>query len=182
MSSHRVSLALFAAILAMLAAAWVFWPRPQPVAGQSVPLPPAPEVRTVEKVVERVKYVKVYPDAAKADVDLPEPVAANPAKKLTATGKLHAEDRPYTLTAVLDTTTGESEVYARPDPLPWLAPDTRTEVGVFYGYKDGEQAIRIDGRQTLVRVKALRLGAVASADATPGNIDTFIGVGAWMRW
>lgn len=168
--------ALIAVVVGVLAYD-LFASQPSPV-GVSTPLPPAKEVVTVEKVVEKVKYVKVYPEKVKTKL-LPAPVAKDPDKRVTATGKLDAEDRPYTLTSVLDVWTGESEVYARPDPLPWIAPSVRTDVGVFIGYKNGEQTVRIEGRQEVLRLKALRLGALASADVAPGGADGFVGVGAW---
>lgn len=171
-----------ALILGIALAVVLLWPDDKPAVGVSAQLPPAKEVRTVEKVVEVPKLVYVYPPKAKAKLDLPAEVAKDPDKHVTATGKLDAEDRPYTLTSVLDVETGESAVYARPDPLPWLAPNTTSEVGVFAGYKDGEQAIRLEARQELLRVKALHVGAIGSADMTPGNIDGFIGVGVWARW
>ena len=114
MANNRVSLALSGVILLLLTLAWTFWPRAKPDVGQSVQLPPAKEVRTVEKIVYQVKYVKVYPDKVKAKLDLPAAVAADVKKKVVATGKLDAEDRPYTLSAVLDVESGDAAVYARP--------------------------------------------------------------------
>ena len=172
-------IAVIVIVSAVLLLASALWPRkPQPV-GQAVPLPPAVEVRTVERVVIQPKIIYVYPDKVKDDLNLPGPVVADTAKKVTATGKLAAEDRPYTMSAVLDTETGLSEIHARPDPLPWLAPGKRTEAAAFLGYKDGDPALRIEARHELLRVKALRLGAVASADATATELDGFVGVGVW---
>lgn len=182
MKPERIIPYALALVLGIALAVVLLWPQAKPAVGVSAPLPPAKEVRAVEKVVEVPKLVYVYPPKVKDKLDLPADVAKDPDKSVTATGKLDAEERPYTMTAVLDLKTGESAVYARPDPLPWLAPNTTSEVGVFAGYKDGEQAIRIEGRQELLRVKALHVGAVGSADITPGDIDGFVGVGAWARW
>lgn len=163
----------------LLAVVWTFWPSPAPEVGVSAPLPPATEVRTVEKVVERVKYVKVYPSETKQNLDLPKDVVADPVKKVTATGKLSADERPYTMTAVLDTSSGESEVYARPDPLPWVAVSTKSQVGLFYGYKGHEPVLRLHGVQEVLQVKALRAGATAALDS---DGETFVGLGVWARW
>ena len=123
------------AVIVAALALWTFWPREQPQVDVAAPLPPAPEVRTVEKIVVQPKLVYVYPDEVKPKLGLIEEVAKDPAKKVTATGKLKAEERDYTLSAVLDTATGESQVYARPDPLPWVGPGRQVAVGMAHGLK-----------------------------------------------
>lgn len=170
---------LFGAAVVLLVA---YWPKPQPQVGESAVLPAAKEVAKVEKVRTEVKVVYVYPDKVKEKLDLPATVQEDTTKRVSATGKLDAEERPYTLTAVLDTDTGGSEVYARPDPLPWVTVSTKSNVGLAYGLKNGEPAIRLHGQQEILRLKAVRVGVTASADAVGGDVDTFIGVGAWASW
>lgn len=155
--------AILAAVLFGLAI-WTFWPREKPEVGESAKLPPAKEVRTVEKIIERVKYVKVYPPEVKAKLNLPLAVVKDDGKKVIATGKLDADERPYTMSAVLDTATGEAEVYARPDPLPWLAPGKRVAVGVAYGLSNGQQTGKLYAERDLLQVKALHAGARAEID------------------
>lgn len=138
---------------------FTFWPREKPEVGVSAPLPPAKEVRTVEKVRTEVKVVYVYPEKVKAKLDLPPAVVDDKAKQVIATGKLAADARDYTLSAVLDTDTGNSEVYARPDPLPWIGPGKRGAVGVAYG-TTAKAYISHD----LLQVKALHAGARAEID------------------
>ena len=99
-----------------------------------------------------------------------------------ASSKVKADDHPHTITTTLDQTTGEFTSYDRTDPLPWVAVDTRTEIGMYYGLKNGEQAVRLEGRQALLQVKALHVGAVASVDVMRGEVDSFVGVGVWARW
>ena len=83
---------------------------------------------------------------------------------------------------MIDANTGETTTLDRVEPLPWLAVSTKTEIGAFYGVKNGAPAFRIQAQQELLRVKALHLGAVASADVARGDIDTFVGAGVWARW
>lgn len=173
----RLILAAIAVLLALIA--WTFWPRTEPAVGQSVVLPPATEVRTVEKIVERVKYVKVYPAKVKAKLDLPAPVVADAEKKVTATGKLKAEGRDYTLAAVLDVATGESEVYARPDPLPWLGPGRRGAIGIAYGLANGEPTGKLYAQHDLLQVKALHAGARAEVDQRG---EYWVGATLEYRW
>lgn len=179
MKNHRVSLLLAAVILLLLSAAWTFWPREKPAIGESVPLPAAREVRTVEKIVYRPKLVYVYPDKVKAKLNLPDPVVKDDTKKVLATGKLEAEDRPYTLSAVLNTETGDSQVYARPDPLPWIGPGKRGAVGLAYGWKNGKPTGQLYAQHDLLQVKALHAGARGVVDQ---DGDTFVSLYAEYRW
>lgn len=173
----RLILAAAAVLLAL--AAWTFWPRPVPEVGQAVALPPAKEVRTVEKIVERPKVVYVYPDKVKQDIGLPSDHIGDATKKVIATGKLDAEDRPYTLSAVLDIETGDSRVYARPDPLPWLGPGRRGAIGIAYGLANGEPTGKLYAQHDLLQVKALHAGARAEIDQRG---DWWAGGYVEMRW
>lgn len=148
-----------AAFLLFAAIVWTFWPRQKPEVGVSAPLPPAKEVRTVEKVRTEVKVVYVYPEKVKAKLYLPPAVVDDKAKQVIATGKLAAEERDYTLSAVLDTETGQSEVYARPDPLPWIGPGKRGAAGIAYG-----TTAKAYVYHDLLQVKALHAGARAEID------------------
>lgn len=170
-------IALAAVIVAALAL-WTFvdkFNRPEP--GVSAPLPPAKEARGVDKVRTEVKVVYVYPDKIKKALDLPAPVQADAAKQVLATGKLKAEARDYTLSAVLDTQTGQGEVYARPDPLPWIGPGQQGAIGLAYGIKNGTPMGRAYARHDLLRVKALHAGALATLDQ---DGDWF--AGGYVEW
>lgn len=170
-------LAIIAILSGLAAAAWTFWPREAPKVGVASPLPPAVEVRTVEKIVEKIKYIKVYPDEVKRDMGLPDAVAEDPGKRLTTTAKLDADDRPYTLSTVVDAETGESMIYARPDPLPWLAPGKRGEIGIAYGLKNGELGARLYAGHELLRLKALSMGVAGTLDQ-----DGDLYAGAYMEF
>lgn len=143
---------------------WTFWPHPAPEVGKAEPLPPAKEAKREAKVPVPVKTVYVYRDRVKRDLDLPAPVVADQAKKVIATGKLDAEERPYTLSAVLDIETGDAKVYARPDPLPWIGPGRRGAVGMAYGLANGEPTAKAYAQHDLLQVKALHAGARAELD------------------
>ncbi|MEN6540841.1 MAG: hypothetical protein ABFC67_14635 [Mizugakiibacter sp.] len=162
--ANRVSLILFAMLLIGAASAWSLWPREKPAVGVSAPLPPAKEAKGEAKVPLQIRTVYVYRDRVKRKLDLPAPVMADPNKQVITTGKLDAEERPYTMTAVLDTQTGESQIYARPDPLPWLAPGKRGAVGIAYGVSDKGPDARLYGYRDLLQVKALHAGARGDLD------------------
>ena len=153
---------ILAVVLAALLA-WNFWPREKPVVGESVQLPPAKEVRMVEKIIIQPKLVYAYHDKSKTELNLPDSVTTDAQKKLIATGKLNAEDRPYTLSGVLDTQTGHAEIYARPDPLPWIGPGKHGAIRLTQWHNGVTQ---IDASHDLLQVKALHAGISGRADTS----------------
>jgi hypothetical protein len=169
----------FLIVATVLAAMWMALPYREDPVSTHVEARPAPEIAKVP--TERVECVPVvvYKQVAKDKLNLPPSVKADPGKRVIAATRTPADERPHTVTTLLDMGTGEAVTFDRPDPLPWLAPGKRTEAAAFLGYKDGDPALRIEARHELLRVKALRLGAVASADATATELDGFVGVGVW---
>lgn len=134
------------------------------------------------------KPLKTYAPKAKAAVKLPQAVQADTAAVVLQSSRVAASDRAQTVTAVLDTETGETRQYVVDEPLPWLDTTVRSDAGVYLGLKRGEPTIRAQARAQIAQVKELRLGALASADMPlngerPGvQAEYFIGVGAWMQW
>ncbi len=132
--------------------------------------------------------VKTYAPKAKAAVKLPQPVQSSTAAVVLESSRIAASDRAQTVTAVLDTETGETRQYVVDEPLPWLDTTVRADAGVYLGLKRGEPTIRAQARAQIAQVKELRLGVLASADMPlngerPGvQAEGFIGVGAWMQW
>lgn len=159
-----------------------FKPEPAPV-NVHMPAKPAPQVSRETTVPVVVKApIKVYRPEVKRKLKLPDAVQANPEQHVVASSRTVADERPHTVTTVLDTSTGEFTTLDRAEPLPWIGVSTKTEIGAFYGVKNGEPAFRVQAQQEFLRVKALHLGAIASADFARGEADTFVGVGAWARW
>lgn len=154
----------WALLCAICAAVYTYWPRHVQETGKSEQLPPATDVRTVERVVEKIKYVKVYPPETKAKLGLPTDHIVDANKKVMATGGLDAEARPYTLSAVIDTGTGEAEIFARPDPLPWIGPGKQGAVGIAYGIGPEGQTGKVYWYQELIRLKRIHAGLRAEAD------------------
>lgn len=143
---------------------------------------PAPQVKKVPTVSVQTAPVHAYAPEAKVNLKLPEHVRMDKAKHVVAATRTQADERPHTVTTVLDAATGEVMTYDRAEPLPWIAVRPRTELGAFVGYKFGEPALRIEARQDLMQVKGMHLGAIATADATASGVDGFVGIGVWARW
>lgn len=155
-----------------------FKPDPAPP-GIHMPATPAPEIRLEETVPIIIDFVKVYKPAVKKKLKLPPAVQSDAKQHVVASTKTPNDERPHTVTTVLDTSTGEFTSYDRAEPLPWLAVSTKTQIGLFFGLKGGDQVIRLQGQQELLQIKAMRVGATATLDS---DGETFIGVGAWARF
>lgn len=159
-----------------------FKPEPAPT-NVHMPAKPAPQVSRETTVPIKVdKPVKVYRPEVKRKLKLPAAVQADPEQHVVASSRTVPDERPHTITTTLDTRTGEFTTLDRAEPLPWIAVSTKTEIGAFYGVKNGEPAFRVQAQQELLRVKALHVGAVASADVVRGDVETYVGVGVWARW
>jgi len=169
---------------ALITALILGWPRGvTPTTEQAEALPPA---------VPDKPSVIVPPPAAKAPyvaqpktpqlrkkTKLPPALFDGPENFILATGQLDAEERPYTLSSVLDRRTGETQVYAVADPLPVFSLSDRGSMGVFYGVKGGDPVFRATLSQEVFRVKAVRAGATASLDS---DGEWFAGLGAEVKW
>lgn len=181
--SQRNSIILLMVIVCVLEAIifFQFFHEAAPV-GVHVEAEPAREVARVPRVTVPVKAVQAYAPAAKKKLKLPPRIQQDERKHVVAASRTPADERPHTVTTVLDSGTGEVTTYDRAEPLPWMAVNTKSEAGAFYGYRNGEPALRVEARQELLQVKALHVGAIASADATANGVDGFVGVGVWARW
>lgn len=161
---------------------FAFKPEPAPT-NEHLIAKDAPQVsRETTVPVAVAAPLKVYRPEVKRKLKLPDTVQANPQQHVLASSRTAADERPHTVTTVIDAATGEATTFDRAEPLPWLGVSTKTEIGAFYGVKNGVPAFRVQAQQELLRVKALHLGAVASADMQRGDVDTYVGVGVWARW
>lgn len=166
---------------------WIVWKdyfSPIDRAGQVVVAKPAGEVSGKPTVTVSVQSVQAYPDAVKKKLNLSKSVAGDVKKKVVAASKIAASYHPHTVTTLLDTGTGQFETYVRTDPLPWVAFTSRGGAGVYYGMKNGEQAVRLQARQDLLQFKAIHVGAIASMESvmSTGQTDVFVGIGGEYRW
>lgn len=140
--------------------------------------PLAPELRSAHTDRLECQPVVVYRDA-KVRVGIPASAATDPTQHLTTATKLPASSNPATVSAVFDETTGETSIYVRRDPLPWLDFTRRAEIGIDYGYTPSGITTRLSAATDLVNIKSLRFGATGNI-AQDGNY--FVGVSARVLW
>jgi hypothetical protein len=162
--------------------------RERPSVGVAMQAKADPQVAKETKTDTPVQSgtVKTYAPETKRKLDLPAAVQADATKQVVESSRVPADDHPQTVTTVIDTKTGATETFVARDPLPLLALDPAGEAGLYYGYRNGAKAIRIEARQGLFMVKAVHVGVTGSVDQVVGGGQTppagFVGVGAWTRW
>jgi len=177
-----------AGIVVLLAAGgygvWLFTRQPVDTT-VAVVAKPAPAVVKVKRKVVPVKQVVVYAEEAKANLKLPPSVIANNEQQVTGATTVAPTERRVTVTSVLDTQTGETTTYTKPEPYPWIAVESRGEARFDYGYKVSRgQTIpmpvgRLSVVHDFVQVKGFHAGVNVALD-TDGA--AFAGVGIGYRW
>jgi len=177
------------ALLVLTALAYAFWwfMRQRVDTSVAVEAPIARAIAKVEQVDTPVAggQVRTFKPAAKVKAKLPPAVIANPDQQVTGATTVKPTERPVTVTSVIDTKTGETTTFSKPDPYPWLAVESRGEVRFDYGYKAsrGKPIPMPVGRLSVVhdfvQVKGFHAGVNGALD-TDGT--TFVGVGVGYRW
>lgn len=173
--------------LATIAAisAYQWWNKPPVDTTVAVIAKPAPVIAKAKKKVVKPKQVIVYADEAKAKLKLPPSVLANAEQQVTGATVVSPSERRVTVTSVLDTRTGETTTYTKPEPYPWLAVESRGEARFDVGYKITREALvpmpvgRLTVTHNFLQVKALHLGVNAAVDS---DGTAFVGVGLAFRW
>lgn len=158
-----------------------FKPVTAPV-GVHIEAPASPVVRGVGKEAVQSVPLRAYKPAAKKKLDLPATIQADQDKHVVSSVKTPNDERKHTITTIVDSQTGEFTTYDRVEPLPWIGVTTKSEVGAYLGLKNGQPAIRVEGRQEVLQIKSVRIGAIGSVDVTQSGVDKFVGIGAWVRW
>lgn len=189
-SALRLFLVFVLCALAM-SGAWYWWVSTgtpvQPGTVEAVPATPAPQLALSPlAVIEVTAPIKARAPTAKKALKLPDAVQADQSQHVLDAARIAPSDRAQTVTAVLDATTGETRTYVVAEPLPWLDFRQRGDAGAYLGVKHGEPTLRLQARHEFAQVKAMHLGALASADlpinGSRQDPDVFVGVGAWVSW
>lgn len=181
MIRRDIKLCLVAFVLGLLVAAGICaWMALKPSL-PSVLAPVAKELAKEKPTLLTCKPILVYRDAVEKKLGLPDIVKRDASKHVVASSRVAPSDYPHTVTAVYDDRSGGVDMFARQDPLPWLAFNRRGALGVAYGFKgdhDGAVA-RVYGRLDLLQVKRLHAGLLGDID----NAGGWYGGGfAEVRW
>ena len=164
-ASHSIALVLGGAIVAG-ACAYSTLKKSLP----SVPAQTSKDLAKVDKETLKCLPVIVYKDKAKDKLGLPTAVSEAPEQRVLGATQVNQNERPTTVSAVLNTNSGETVFYQRLDTLPWLAFNRRATLGVAYGFKNDHNGaeIRVYGKVELLQIKALKAGLMGDVDNARG--------------
>ena len=184
---REVVIAVESAVLAVVIYQGATGGTDRPPVGVAVAARPEPVLSRETKADTPIASgtVKTYAPEAKQKLRLPDAVQANQDERVIEASRVPADDHPQTVATVIDTRTGATETYVVRDAMPLLALDTAGDAGLYYGWRGGVRAFRLEARQSLFGVKGVRFGAIGSLDQPVGGQgapSTFVGVGAWVRW
>lgn len=184
---HYLRTILVLIVVAMIAYFWWLLKQPKPDQAVAAETPTAPVVVKVPTVKTPIAggTVRTLKPAAKVKLKLPEPVVQNDDQQVTSATVVAPSERKTTVSTVIDTKTGETTAYSKPEPYPWLAVESRGEARLDYGYKmtRGEltprPVSRLSVTHNFIQVKALHVGVNAALDS---DGTAFVGVGLAYRW
>ena len=177
-----ITIAVVAVLSLVITASLRF--RPKPVITQET-FTVAPEPKQTKKIkrveVPVKKVVALEKTAVVKKLDIPEQAVKGERKQITATASIPPYEGKTTVVSVLDTESGESEIIARQEPLPFAELKSRFQVGLnYYPFKSetlGEYAL--DANYTFGRISALR-GQIKGEVDTKGNWKA--GVRVYAEW
>jgi len=188
MGSNWKNYAIATLAVALFVSLWVGGRNPVEPIGAAIPAAPAAEVKNTPKVETPVafKSVPAYPKSSKQKLGLPDPVQKNDNKQVIEAAQIPADDHKRTVSCVQDTQTGQADIYVRRDPLPLLAFDYGGDAGLYFGLRNGAQALRFEARQGFFTVKEIHFGALGSIEQQINGASvppvSFIGGGLWGSW
>ena len=171
-------------IAGILLAACAVWysSKPAPVApvGEVRPAQEAHEITDVPHETIHPAAVIVHTAAAKTDLGLSPKVIADPAEHVVVADTVKCQDdHPQTVVALLNDQTGVVTNEQKTEPLPWIAVETKSDVGLYYGFKRGVTVLRGAFNYEVLEVKALHFGVTASVD---NDGELFAGVGVKYKF
>lgn len=150
-----LKLVAFTFALVLLAAICAYFLKPAPIpVNTPQKAQVAASVAKAQTEMVKVPAVKVL---KKADiykkVKVPPEVIVNPQKQITAVVDVPASKAGTEVTSVIDTDTGETEIYYAEKPLPFFAFENEKRVGVGYQVvTNGDQEVKVYAEYTFARI------------------------------
>lgn len=142
------------------------------------------EPTTTVQVSKPIRVFK-HNKKIKTEVKLPEPVVQDEKQQVLQVSKIPDvnDNESQVVTSVLNLDTGNVENYVAPAPTPLIAINKHGEVGMYFGVKNGQAAVRLQAKQGIVDIKSVHINAIGSVDQTAdGKTSYFVGGGASYNW
>jgi len=174
------------AVLAVTSAVVAWYRGEHPPVASKTEYVKIPEIQTVTKIkritVPVEKVVTLEKPVVVEKLKLSETIAKDDAKQVISTGEVASYEGKTNVVAILDTKTGESQIIAKQEPLPFIDFVNKREVGLRYGYGSASKLSMeadIYGRWDFLRVGNVHLGVYGEVN-TNGDGKAMISAG--YRW
>lgn len=160
-----------AAVVAVVGIAlWSCYPSVQtpPKAKEPQLATPAKETTKVQKESVSVsggKVVVLKKEQVKKEVIIPQEVADNPQKQITAVVTTPPAPAGTEVISVVNTDTGITQIYATPKEPSLFEFVNQKRVGVAYGLSSGGTTLKVFGEWTVIRISKVHIGLQAEATA-----------------
>jgi len=150
--------AIGALLFAFMVVAWWTYQHP----AKAVVAQAAAEIAGQKTRAVPCSQLNVYPDSAKKKLGITDGPG-----KLTGASKVADDNHPHTVAAVTNPDTGDTQIYVRDDPLPWIAFNQRKELSVYWGGESGHSGAvwRTQARFDFMQIKALNISGIATLDS-----------------
>lgn len=153
------------ALAAVLVAAWDhFLPAPPAPVGEYTATKEDKAVSGMDKQpVTGGAPVKALPNpTAKVRLGMSKELQSDPSKHVVDTAQFPITYQPFTAVATYDDKTGEVNITAKNDPMPWLAAERRSYMRMGYGVKTGKGAVgQLAVGTNVVQMKSVHIGGSA---------------------
>jgi len=183
MMKRAAIIIMFILLVLAVTSAIVSWYRSVPVTSKTEYVN-VPQIRTVTKIkriaVPVEKVITIEKQVIVEKLKLPEEISRDVNKQVIATGEVAPYEGRTNVVAVLDTKSGESQIIAKQEPLPFIDFENKKEIGVRYGatIKNGQE-VDVYGRWDFLRVGNVHVGVYGEANTT-GDGKAMVSVG--YRW
>lgn len=151
--SEKKALVLLLTLVVLAAVVGYYREKPQLPTIKPVVMTPASAVKNVPVEAVAVKNLKIYKKSAlQKKVQLPEEVLADDNQQVTAVVDVPPTEGGAEVSSVTDVVTGETRIYAREKPLPFLDFENEKRIGVGYGVGTQGATAKIFASWSFLRV------------------------------
>lgn len=139
-----------------------------PVAQGFSPAPEIPEAAAIPKVVIVPQKIHVYQkEEAVKKLALPEPIKSAPTLQISSSAIVEPNEGKTEVVGVINTTTGDTDMYVKPLSPPFFEFVNEKEVGIWAGMSSEGRDFMLDARWTFMRVWKLRFAVKGEIEYLP---------------
>lgn len=157
---------IFALMLIAIASLVWSWYKPAEVKTEYVTVPQIKEVVKIQRVEVPVeKIITIEKDRIIEKIKLPDWIAKDSDKQVTATGTIGAYEGETDIVSVIDVKTGEGSLSVSLKPLPFISFENDKEIGIRYGVTTKGMQTDIYGQWDFLRIGRVHVGVYGEVNS-----------------